>query len=365
VSETRFIHTADLHLRKSDEEESLQLLSWLLAKCSEREAALLVAGDFFDSIEDAAGLAEGVAQVFAGSPNVGKFILSGCHDAGAFEEMTAFGDEVRVFSQLPYTSVVHQDVHIVGFPFVQGSSLRAQLDEYQCPGRPLIALTHGTFFGQSTTSFFTDVRERAAQYFPVYGSDLEDIEANYVALGHYHSQHASFLHKNIVVCYPGTPIALTRKESGIRTVVAVTMRGDSGEVDIERLPVPVGVYNAREEIFVFACEEQESLASVEQLLRERADNRAALTVRLKGNIHMLERDINEHLAKLRDQYEGQYADLVLRNETVSFRHLIDERSLVRDFISRLAAREELDEETRARALELGLHAFDRAKGRLR
>jgi hypothetical protein len=157
---------------------------------------------------------------------------------------------------------------------------------------------------------------------------------------------------------------LTNKEIGIRTVVAITIDSGSSDVNIERLPVPVGTYNAREEILMLAGEEEETLDSLEALLRERSDTRAALVVRIRGDIQMLERDVNERLAGLRERYGSGYAHLVLRNETVSFRHLIEERSLVRKFIAGLKSMDDLDEETRARALELGLRAFDRAKGRV-
>ena len=93
--------------------------------------------------------------------------------------------------------------------------------------------------------------------------------------------------------------------------------------------------------------------------------RAAIAITLKGNIHLLERDMNERLAALRTEYGGKYASLSLRNETSSYRSLIDMKPLVRDFMARLAAKEGLEEKTRARALELGLTAFDKAKGRMR
>ena len=72
--------------------------------------------------------------------------------------------------------------------------------------------------------------------------------------------------------------------------------------------------------------------------------------------------MNDRLGALREKFSRHYAKLVLRNETVSYRSLIDERPLVRDYMAHLAAMEGLDEETMARALELGLHAFDKVKG---
>jgi DNA repair exonuclease SbcCD nuclease subunit len=361
VPETTFIHTADLHLKQSSE-DALPLLRWLMSKCSERQAALLVSGDFFDSEEEAALMRPEVKEVFSEAPEIPKFILPGDHDTSAFAEGTDYGPEVYLLNTSPFTSGYHEEVEIVGFPFVPNSSLRAHLDEYRFPGSPLVAMVHGTFFGRGTASFSDDVRWRGYEYFPVYGSDLEDIEASYVALGHYHLQHASFIRNDIVVCYPGTPIALTASEIGIRTVVAVTINRESGEVSIERLPVPVGTYNVSEQVEVFACLEEDSLAKVQKLISERADPRTSMTVRLKGNIHLLERDMNERLAAFREAYASQYKRLTLRNETASYRSLIEERPLVRDFMARLAANEELDEETKARALELGLHGFEKAKG---
>jgi DNA repair exonuclease SbcCD nuclease subunit len=364
VPKATFIHTADLHLRESSD-EPLQLLRWLMGKCSEHEAALLAAGDFFDSEEDAAQLRESVKEVFREAPDIPKFILPGNRDMNAFQEGIDYGPEVYALNSPPFRTGFHEEVEIVGFPFVSNSSLRAHLEEYRVPGKPLIALVHGTYFGRESESFFCDVRDRGEDYFPVYGSDLEDIDASYVAMGHYHAQHASFLHKGTVVCYPGTPIALTDKETGIRTVVAVTVDSVTGEVDIERLPVPLGIYNIRQDIEVFACAEEEALTLLEQSLTERADSRTSCTIRLRGNIHWLERDMNDRLAALRQKHTGRFAKLVLRNETVSYRSLIDERPLVRDFMARLAANEDLDEETRARALALGLRAFDKVKGHLR
>jgi len=364
LPEAAFIHTADVNLRESSE-QSIPLVRWLLDKCTERNAALLVAGDFFESEDEAARLRSKVREVFAEAPDIAKFILPGNRDAGAYSENADFGPNFHALSNAPFSTAVHSDVHIVGFPFVSGSSLRAQLDDYTSPGKPLVALMHGTYFGKGSHSYFEDVRERAEDFYPIYGSDLEDIGSCYAALGHYHKQHSSFVHKDAAVCYPGTPMALNSGEIGIRTVVAVKINTEAGETDIERIPVPLGTYYTRKDIEIFACSEEKSLADLEEMMQERADKRAVLTIRLKGNIHLLERDMNERLAELRGKYSGLFAKLVLRNETISFRSLIDERPLVRDFMARLAAIEEMDEDTRARALELGLRAFDRAKGYLR
>ncbi len=364
MAEVTFIHTADLHLREPGE-EPLQLLRWLLDKCVEHNAALLVAGDFFDSEEEAARLREKVKDIFSQVPDIPKFVIPGNHDTGAFREGIDYGPEFYALNSPPFSLGYHEDVVIAGFPFVTNSSLRAQLDEYRAPGKPLIAMAHGTYFGRGQAAFFEDVRERGEEYFPIYSCDLEDIGADYVALGHYHSQHASFVHGEMVICYPGTPVALAGRETGIRTVVALTVDTETGEVDIERLPVPVGVCNIRENIQVFAAEEEEALTRLEQLLQDRQDGRVSLTVRLNGTIHMLERELNDRLAEFREEYADRFAKLIVRNETVSYRSLVDERPLVRDFMARLAAIEDLDEETRARALELGLRAFEKVKGHAR
>jgi DNA repair exonuclease SbcCD nuclease subunit len=363
LPEVAFIHTADLHLSKVNEDWP-ELLQWLLDKCMERDAALIVAGDFFDNKEESARTRERVREILDKSPGVAKFILSGNSDAGAFPEGADLGSEVHLLDTPPCTVMSHRGVGIVGFPFVHNSSLRSQLAEYDAPDGPVVAVAHGTYFSKGTSVYFADVRERGGDYFPIYSSDLEDIGACYVALGHYHVQHSSFVHKDTVVCYPGTPLALSSHETGIRTVVSATVDTESGEVDIERVPVPVGIYNLREEAEVFACSEEEALAGIRESLRERADARANMTVRLKGNIHLLERDMNDRLAGLRKEFAAGYARLTLRNETTSYRSLIDQKSLVREYMARLAAIDDLDDETKARALELGLHAFDRAKGRL-
>jgi DNA repair exonuclease SbcCD nuclease subunit len=363
LSEVAFVHTADLHL-KNENEVWPELLQWLLDKCMERDAALIVAGDFFDNKEESVKTREGVREVFDRSPEIPKFILSGNSDADAFPEGADLGSEVHLLDTPPYTVKSHRDVKIVGFPFVHNSSLRSQLADYGAPEGPIVAVVHGTYFSKGTSVYFADVRERGEDYFPIYSSDLEDVGASYVALGHYHGQHSSFVYGESVVCYPGTPLALSSRETGIRTVVSVIVDTESGEVDIERIPVPVGIYNIREEHDVFACFEEDTLEDIKNSLRDRADNRANITVRLKGNIHLLERDMNDRLSALRKEFGGKYAKLTLRNETTSYRSLIDQRPLVREYMARLAAIDDLDDETKARALELGLHAFDRAKGRL-
>ena len=363
MSEVAFIHTADLHLKKEIEDWP-ELLQWLLDKCMERDAALIVAGDFFDSKEESVKTRDIVREIFDRSPEVSKFILSGNSDTDAFPEGTDLGSDVHLLDTPPYTAKNYRDVEIIGFPFVHNSSLRSQLADYGAPEGPKIAVVHGTYFSKGTSVYFAEVRERGGDYFPIYSSDIEDLGACYAALGHYHGQHSSFVYGETVVCYPGTPIALSSRETGIRSVVSVIVDTESGEVDIERIPVPVGVYNVREEYEVFACFEEDTLANLKTFLQGRADSRANMTVRLKGNIHLLERDMNNRLSELRNEFGRKYARLTLRNETTSYRSLIDQRPLVREYMARLAAMDDLDDETKARALELGLHAFDKAKGRL-
>lgn len=363
MSEVAFVHTSDLHLRDENEDWP-EFLQWLLDKCMERDAALIVAGDFFDSKEESVRTREKVREIFDRSPEVAKFILSGNSDADAFPEGIDLGSEAHLLETPPYTARTYRDVEIVGFPFVHNSSLRSQLADYDAPEGPTVAIVHGTYFSKGTSVYFADVRERGDDYFPIYSSDLEDVGACYVALGHYHGEHSSFVSREAVVCYPGTPLALSGRETGIRTVVSAIVNTESREVDIERIPVPVGIYNIREEHEIFACFEEDTLEQMRNSLQHRADGRANMTVRLKGNIHLLERDMNDRLAALRKEFADKYARLTLRNETASYRSLIDQRPLVREYMARLAAMDNLDDETKARALELGLHAFDRAKGRL-
>lgn len=372
MAETTFIHTADLHLKGSGE-ESFLLLRWLLEKCVQRDAALLVAGDFFDSEDAAAHLRGSVRALFNEAPDVPKFILPGNCDQGAFSEKIDYGVEVYLLDTPPFTCGYHEDVEIVGFPFVPNSSLRSQLDGYRVPGdgeRPVVAVVHGTYFSRTNTSFFLDVHERGQEYFPIYSYDIEDIEACYVALGHYHAQHSSFVHKDSVLCYPGTPLALSGAEVGMRTVVAITVDAETGETDIERLPVPIGNYNVGAEIQVFPWYEEDALTELEQLLRGRADSRAAMAAQLRGCIRIPGSEMDEKLAQLERKFGEQYAQLHLLNETTSYRSLTGTMGslgesccggatplLVRDFVTRLAAIGELDRETKTKALEVGLRAF--------
>ncbi len=216
----RILHTADMHLRE-DKQERIQALRAVL-DLAEKEAVdvVLIAGDLFDSGVAANRLRPQLREILSGH-SFKILIIPGNHDEHAFEGDLYFGDDVEVLINKPFSTREYAEVKVVAVPFFQCKidDLALQLQQETVENKVNILLMHCTLALPFTLVGDFGEEERA-QYFPVSADILAGLGYDYILAGHFHSRVYQYaLSQKSTFLYSGSPVSITRKEQGKRSIV--------------------------------------------------------------------------------------------------------------------------------------------------
>lgn len=187
----------------------------------EKVKALVISGDLFDRGINAEDLKGYVRPLFSGT-GMKVVILPGNHDADSYAGGMYFGEDVAILDDV-HSPVRLGDVSIFGIPFrpvgTEGvlETLHALADEMEAD-RTNILLFHGelldTFFSRSDFG-----EEGPKRYMPARLAYFEELSVNYVLAGHFHSRFdVRRLGNGGYFVYPGSPVSVTRRETGQRKV---------------------------------------------------------------------------------------------------------------------------------------------------
>lgn len=216
----KILHTADIHLRQPGDER-WETLQYLLAIATEQRVdAVVISGDLFDKNLIAENLRPEIRTLFSGN-DFPVIIIPGNHDAKLFGDMYFGSDAVLL--------VDHSRPHIIGEIAFYGMTFES-MDEYRVlerlqelkthlqADRTNILLYHGelldVIFKQSDLG-----DDEETGYMPVRLSFFKDIRIDYVLAGHFHTRFdIRQLPGGGYFVYPGSPVSITRRETGRRKV---------------------------------------------------------------------------------------------------------------------------------------------------
>jgi DNA repair exonuclease SbcCD nuclease subunit len=229
---TTILHTADLHLKQLHDER-WQALETILNTAQQQQADVLtIAGDLFDQDSHSHQLRDQLRPLFAGQPYK-IVILPGNHDARSFETGLFFGENVEIIHSHRQPIKLDSQTTIVGLPFTPLSTAELakiieEIEQQLDPKKHNILLFHGEltdlFFNSSD---FGDEGNR--RYLPLRLSMLSSSKLDYVLAGHFHTQfHLKKISNQRLTTggffvYPGSPVSITTKEIGLRSVVLVKL----------------------------------------------------------------------------------------------------------------------------------------------
>src|SRR6056297_624622 len=192
----KIIHTADIHL-KDYNDKRWKALEEILSVCSKREVDVLtISGDLFDENISGEVLQNKLRELFSNLHFKVKFI-PGNHDISAINKGSYFGDDFEVINDYR-TPVQNKD-----------------------PEKTNVLLFHGELMD----SFFSGEDygdEESGRYMPVRKSDFEKSGLDFVLAGHFHSSFNLFeIDAKTKYIYPGSPVSITKKETGRRKVLLI------------------------------------------------------------------------------------------------------------------------------------------------
>lgn len=344
----KFIHTADLHLGARNEaklspdraklrrEELLSTLA-LIAELADREgAAILIAGDLFDTAHPGRRTVAAVIATMRRHPAVRFYCLPGNHDGGGFpsddipENLFLFGAGLTKFSV--------GEIDIYGTTVADAAFYDALRPD---PDRKSILLLHGAVKDGGAPEQGTVVLSRLS------GRGLD-----YVALGHYHSHRVSTLDARGICAYSGTPEGRGMDEAGKCGVLLF---------DTDESPIrPRFIKTARRTVHRLPVEITADAAETERRVREALAGIAyedLVRVELTGKIPPdAPRPSTEHLTEL---FGKQHFYLEVRDHTrldIHPEHYANSLTLKGEFVRRVMAAT-LDEDEREAILQAGLAAL--------
>ena len=219
--EIKILHTADLHLREYQDNRWKTLQTLIEIGKKEKVEIFIISGDLFDKEIDAETLKPKVREIF--SNNGFKIILiPGNHDSEAYAPGMYFGEDTVILTVInrPFE---YKNLMIWGLPF-ESMEREEILYKLRLIGKNLpknrknILLYHGELLDAvfSRKDFGEEGEER---YMPIKLSYFKDLNFDYILAGHFHSKFNTWkLENGGYFVYPGSPISITRKETGRRKV---------------------------------------------------------------------------------------------------------------------------------------------------
>jgi len=350
----KVLHTADLHLKGYEDERWRTLRKLIQIGDEEGIDLFAISGDLFDGGVDAQDLRPHIREVFSG--NRFKIVLiPGNHDGDSFQD-AYFGEDVIVLTDLRQC-FEYGDVRIWGMPFerIGGPDILDKLRslaERLSAGKSNVILYHGelldAFFSRRD---FGD--EGDARYMPMRLSYFKDLNVDYVLAGHFHSRFdVRRLEGGGYFIYPGSPISITRTETGQRRI---------NLFEIGRPPTEYPLDTPHfEEVLVELdpLRDKDPTEVVRKGLRS-VHPQARIILRVTGYINSEEADISEiQLAKtLREITGGRAVE-----EHLEFRDVrtILEDELFKSFVDKLESTD-YEEERRRHMRNIAMRAMARAR----
>jgi exonuclease SbcD len=220
VNKLKILHTADIHLAKYGDERWSALQTILEVGKKENIDALAVSGDLFNEKLDMEDLRPKIRQLFSNN-GFDIVLISGNHDCNVCSDLF-FGSDVKLLSDLskPYEK---EDVRIWGLPFekISNEQLIEKL-QYLKGETKKENMNILLYHGELLDAFFSrnDLGDEGEQsYMPIKLAYFDETNFNYVLAGHFHSSFDVRTLKNGgYFVYPGSPISVTKKETGRRSV---------------------------------------------------------------------------------------------------------------------------------------------------
>jgi DNA repair protein SbcD/Mre11 len=216
----KILHTADIHLKRTGDERWESLHHLLSVARDQGIGAFVISGDLFDKDLDAENLRPEIRALFSGN-GFPVIMIPGNHDIKLLSDMYFGSDAVLIRD--------HMQPHIVGDVAFYGMAFESmnehrvlqrlgEMKAHLSPERTNILLYHGelldVMFKRSDLG-----GEEETGYMPVRLSFFKDMKIDYVLAGHFHTR---FDIRQIpgggFFVYPGSPVSITRRETGRRKV---------------------------------------------------------------------------------------------------------------------------------------------------
>lgn len=351
----KILHTSDIHL-KEDSPERLDAFRKILSVATAEQVDLLViAGDMFNSEEDADKLRNKLRNMLSGN-SFKVLIIPGNHDQFAFRGDVNYGSDVTAVLETPYQTLNFDDVRIVAIPYAEKRivDLATDLSASLQKEKTNVLVVHCTLdlLGMSSEGMGD---EQDCKYMPVSCETLKLIGFDYVLAGHCHSSYKVYpIDSAKWFVYPGSPISITEKEQGKRSVNLLDTTSGLREISLDT------PYFLTLRIEVNPGKEKEALESLTLELQGHTKGFGIIDVEISGFIQMNENDFEKMIQDAVEPYQIKKIDKTYNDIS----YILDD-PLYKMYQEEILNSKELDDDIREEMESLMLEAFISLKARER
>ena len=216
----KILHTSDIHIRKYEDGSWKALESLIKIASKEKIDFFIISGDLFDEKSSFVKLYPEIRPLLSNA-DYEFIIIPGNHDEKAFGSEAFLGEKVKVIRNLT-EPLEYEKLRIFGFPFksITSGEVRNNLRKIKNltdKNKTNILLFHGELLDHSFSD--SDFGDEEINYMGVQLSFFDNLNLKYVLAGHFHTNFQVYeLDSGGFFVYPGSPISITRKETGRRSV---------------------------------------------------------------------------------------------------------------------------------------------------
>lgn len=285
VRKIKFLHCADIHLDcpfsslpdtlAEQRNQALKNVFSNIIDLAQKEQvnALFICGDLFEHNYVSMATINFINEGFKKLPDVKIFLSCGNHDPYIKNSHYAtyeWEENVIVFKKhISYAYIDEFDTYVYGSSFCNFEEHESTVPNFDPLNRDgiNILLTHGTFGMDFVES----------KYNPLYMPYLEEINMDYIAIGHFHSK---FINGNVY--NPGSPEPLGFDEEGEHGVFLVTIDKQSSlSIDAKFIPTNLSYYKTLELNFPLIDNDMFVIDKIKNTVLPKLENPKATLLQLK------------------------------------------------------------------------------------
>ena len=286
----KILHTADVHLNIQHPRRMEALLQVVDLGRQEDIDLLLIAGDLFDDQHQAEALRGEVRRLFSNLPY--KILaIPGNHDERAFSQELYYGSNFSALTDRPVSIRDYGRWRLVALPYGEGSfaPLIDTLKQAVDPNKTNVLVLHCTWSLPHYSS--DDYGGDQLRYLPVTEAMLTGLGYTYILAGHFHTAYRQRkLPCGAIFVYPGSPVSVSAREQGRRSVNIVDSQGCRQEI--------LDTWYHQTLNYYLRMNPQVMLQQLSRDLEQHPDEFCALTLNVQGYIQEAEGDFQAKLQAL-------------------------------------------------------------------
>jgi len=311
----KILHTSDIHIkeRKDDSWKALELLLEIGAK--EKIDFFVISGDLFDKKVSFTKLYPDLRPLL-NSVEYEFIVIPGNHDETAFDRGAFLGENVKIIRDL-MKPLEYEGLRFFGFPFknITSGEVRYNLrkiKELAAEDKVNVFLFHGELLDHSFSG--SDFGDEEINYMGVRLSFFDNLNLQYVLAGHFHTNFQVYeLASGGYFVYPGSPLSLTKKEVGKRSINLFKV-GNAPKQYIVDTP-----YYQRIDLTFYPGDEKEIMLGIEEKIKNYPP-KAKILLSLTGYTEEKEEEINKKIK----EFEKRFENLEIENRIRGIKQLTED-----------------------------------------